>query len=241
MNDHQSSVDILAFGAHPDDVELGCGGTLAKLAALGKRTAIVDLTEGEMGTRGSVAERYQEAADAAKILNVGHRQNLKIPDAGIRDTDENRLKLIGVLRSLRPRMVFAPYPDDRHPDHIHAGNLVRESCFYSGVGKVGPLLGEPFRPEMILYYMVSTDFPPLIVSDISEHFDAKVASIKAYRSQFYNPEYKGEETFISSQGYFDSITSRASYFGFKAGVRYAEPFWFRSPLLTRNVFDLLDS
>ncbi|MGH1363586.1 MAG: bacillithiol biosynthesis deacetylase BshB1 [Calditrichia bacterium] len=241
MNDPQSSINILAFGAHPDDVELGCGGTLAKLAALGKRTAIVDLTEGEMGTRGSVAERYQEAADAAKVLNVEHRQNLKISDAGIRDTDENRLKLIGVLRTLRPRMVFAPYPDDRHPDHIHAGNLVRESCFYSGVGKVGPRLGEPFRPEMILYYMVSTDFPALIVSDISEHFDTKVASIKAYRSQFYNPEYEGEETFISSQGYFDSITSRASYFGFKAGVRYAEPFWFRGPLLTRNVFNLLDS
>lgn len=240
MSNHHSSTDVLAFGAHPDDVEIGCGGTLAKLAAQGKRAAIVDLTEGEMGTRGTVAERYQEAAAAAKILNVAQRKNLKIPDAGIRDTDENRLKLIAVLRTLRPRMVFAPYPDDRHPDHIHAGHLIRESCFYSGVGKVGKDLGEPFRPEIILYYMVSTDFPPLILGDISEHFETKVASIKAYRSQFYNPDYEGEETFISSQGYFDSITSRASYFGFKAGVRYAEPFWFRAPLLRRNVFDLLD-
>ncbi|MEL6822776.1 MAG: bacillithiol biosynthesis deacetylase BshB1, partial [Calditrichota bacterium] len=146
----------------------------------------------------------------------------------------------GLLRKMRPQIVFAPYPDDRHPDHIHAGNLIREACFYSGVGKVGRDLGEPFRPEMILYYMVSTDFPPLIVSDISDFFEQKMESIKAYRSQFYNPDYQGVETFISSKGYFESIEARASYFGWKAGVRYGEPLWFRGPLKVSNVLSLLN-
>ena len=241
MTIDQPQIDCLAFGAHPDDVELGCGGTIANLTAQGKTVAIADLTEGEMGTRGSVAERYVEAADAAKVLGVEVRENLQIPDAGIRDTDENRLKLVGLLRKMRPQIVFAPYPDDRHPDHIHAGNLIREACFYSGVGKVGRDLGEPFRPEMILYYMVSTDFPPLIVSDISDFFEQKMESIKAYRSQFYNPDYQGVETFISSKGYFESIEARASYFGWKAGVRYGEPLWFRGPLKVSNVLSLLNS
>jgi len=240
MTKNQAPVDCLALGAHPDDVELGCGGTIASLTSKGKSVAIADLTEGEMGTRGSVEERYLEAAEAAKILGVEIRKNLQIPDAGIRDTDENRLKLISLLRNLRPQIVFAPYPDDRHPDHIHAGNLIREACFYSGLGKIGKELGEPFRPEIILYYMVSTDFPPLIISDISDFFEHKMKSIKAYRSQFYNPEYEGEETFISSKGYFDSIEARAAYFGWKAGVRFGEPLWFRGPLKVSSVFSLLN-
>ncbi len=223
--------DILAFGAHPDDVEIGCGGTLYKLAQRGYKIGIIDLTEGELGTRGTVTERYQEAEEAARLLSVVFRKNLKIPDGGIAGTPEQRARVIEVLRKFCPKVVFAPYPDDRHPDHIHAGNLIREACFYAGVRKVNPGKNPPHRPAKLLYYMISRDFGPTFYVDISEQFATKLHAIRAYRSQFYNPEYEGEETFISSKNYLDSLETRARYFGWRVGVEFAEAFWMKEPLL----------
>jgi bacillithiol biosynthesis deacetylase BshB1 len=232
-------LDVIAFGPHPDDVELGCGGTLYKLAQMGYSAGIVDLTEGEMATRGTVDERCREAADAAEILQLTMRINLKIPDANITQSEENRLKAIEVLRKYRPELVFAPYPDDRHPDHIHASRLISESCFYAGVKKIGPPDPSAYRPSRIIYYSITYDFIPSFVVDISEQFETKIRAIKAHRSQVYNPDYDGEKTFIASEEYMEAQDFRARYFGWKAGVRYAEPFWVRETLLVEDLFTAL--
>ncbi|MFZ0390464.1 MAG: bacillithiol biosynthesis deacetylase BshB1 [Calditrichia bacterium] len=221
--------DILAFGAHPDDVELGCGGSLFKLHKLGYRTAIVDLTEGEIGSRGNVEQRYQESARAAEILQAGSRRNLRIPDGHIQVNDFYREKIIRTIRELQPRLVFAPYPDDRHPDHIHAGNLITEGAFYAGVRKVLPEV-PPHRPFRILYYMAKYEFTPSFVIDISSEYETKFKALQAYQSQFYNPEWPEEQTFISSRWFMESVEFRARHFGWMAGVKYAEPFWIREPL-----------
>ncbi len=232
-------VDILAFGPHPDDVELGCGGTLVKLAQQGYRTAIIDLTEGEMGTRGTVAERYEESADAAKILGAVARENLQIPDANIYNNDENRLKVIRAIRRLRPAIVFAPYPNDRHPDHVHSSNLITDACFYAGLKKMDPGNHPAFRPKRLVYYMITYEFQPTFLVDISEQYETKLAAVKAHKSQFYNPGYDGEETFISSKGFFDAVEFRMRHYGWKGGVTYAEPFWVREALVMDDIFPVL--
>jgi len=186
MSDH-TKIDVVAFGAHPDDVELGCGGTLFKLKKMGYRTAIIDLTEGEMGSRGSVEQRYKEATEAAQILQVDLRKNLQIPDGHIEVSVQNREKIMREVRHLKPDLVFAPYPDDRHPDHVYAGNLVTEGCFYAGLQKMLPDL-EPHRPYRIIYYMAKYEFTPSFVIDITEEFEAKFKALQAYQSQFFNPD-----------------------------------------------------
>jgi bacillithiol biosynthesis deacetylase BshB1 len=228
-------LDVIAFGPHPDDVELGCGGTLYKLVQMGYSTGIVDLTEGELGTRGTVKERYREAAKAAKILQAEMRTNLKIPDGHITQSEENRLKVIEVVRHCRPKLVFAPYPNDRHPDHIHASQLITESCFYAGVKKIGFSEPPAYRPRRVIYYSITYDFTPSFVVDISEQFETKISAIKAHRSQFYNPAYDAEETFIASKDYMEALDFRARYFGWKVSVQYAEPFWVREMLLLEDL------
>lgn len=232
-------LDVLAFGAHPDDVELGCGGTLYKLAQQGYSTGIADITEGEMGTRGTVEERYRESAEAARILQSKVRLNLKIPDAQIVLTEENRLKVIEVIRRYCPTLIFAPYPADRHPDHYHTNQLVTEAAFYAGVKKIGPPIPAAYRPKRVIYYPMTYEFTPSFVVDISEQFSAKIDAIRAYRSQFYNPEYDAEETFIASKDYMEALDFRARHFGWKAGVKYAEPFWVRETLLLDDLFSAL--
>ncbi len=231
-------VDVLAFGAHPDDVELGCGGTLYKLTQAGHRVAIADLTEGEMGSRGTVADRYREAEAAAQILGVSQRVNLKIPDTRIELNAENREKVIRLVRELQPKLVFAPYPDDRHPDHIHASHLVREACFYAGLKKVLPEL-PLHRPERVIYYPCTYQFQPAFVVDISAEFSVKMEAIRAYRSQFYNPDWQGAPTFISTEEFLKSVEVRARHYGWQAGVTYAEPFWMREPLVLPDIMALL--
>lgn len=226
---NKNKINVLAFGAHPDDVELGCGGTLFKMKNLGYSTAIIDLTEGELGSRGTVEQRYRESAAAAEILQVKLRKNLKIPDGNIEVNEENREKVIREVRALRPALVLAPYRDDRHPDHIHASQLITEGCFYAGLKKVLPDL-PPHRPFRILYYMAKYEFEPSLVVDISEEFETKFRALKAYQSQFYNPEWPGEQTFISSHWFIESVEFRARHFGWMAGVRYGEPFWIREPM-----------
>lgn len=234
-------LDIIAFGAHPDDVELGCGGTLSKLAQQHLKVGIVDLTEGEKGTRGTVAERYAEAREAARFLGVSERINLQIPDGNIQNNTANRAKIIALVRKFCPKIVFAPYPADRHPDHIHAGNLIREACFYAGVAKISPEDYPAHRPARIIYYMITEDFIPSFLVDISRQFATKLDAIKAYKSQFYNPAYDAEETFISSKGYLESIEFRGRYFGWKAGVKFAEPFWMKEPVVFKDLSVLMKS
>ena len=232
-------LDVLAFGAHPDDVELGCGGTIHKMSRQGLSVGIVDLTEGEMGTRGSVPERYKEAADAAGILGVKVRRNLKISDANIQHNEENRARIIAVLREYRPQLVFAPLPEDRHPDHIHAGNLVKDACFYAGLRKLHPELGDPHRPDQVAHYMMNHDEIPTFIVDISEHFDTKMAAVRAYRSQFYNPDYEGEQTFISSSNFMEMLEARSRIHGWRTGIQYAEPFWVKETIVLDQPFDVL--
>ncbi len=232
-------VDVLAFGAHPDDVELGCGGTLFKLSRQGHRTAIVDLTEGEMASRGTVEERYREAEKAARILQVHQRENLKIPDAGIENNEFNRHKVIEVVRRLRPALVFLPYPRDRHPDHVHASQLITEACFYSGLPKILPHL-TAHRPRRLVYYMCTYEFDPTFVVNISEEFETKLKALQAYRSQFYNPDWPGQQTFVSSRWFMEAVEFRARHFGYLAGVQYAEPFYVRESIALDDIFSILN-
>ncbi|HQU74488.1 MAG TPA: bacillithiol biosynthesis deacetylase BshB1, partial [Calditrichia bacterium] len=204
-------IEILAFGAHPDDIEIGCGGTLYTLSRKGYRHGMVDLTAGEMGTRGTVAERMAESAEAAAILEAEFRENLGMPDGNIENTAETRARVIALIRRHRPVIVFAPYPRDRHPDHMHASELITEACFYAGLAKVEPALGEAFRPKRVVYYPMSYEFEPSFLVDISEGYEQKVAALQAHRSQFFNPKYQGEATFISSQDYWDALQARARH------------------------------
>ena len=220
---------VLAFGAHPDDVELGCGGTLYKLKKFGYGTAIVDLTEGELSSRGTVEERYRESARAAEILRADIRRNLKIPDGNIALNMTNREKIIRLVRELKPALVFAPFSDDRHPDHIHASQLITEGCFYAGLKKVLPQIPH-HRPFRIIYYMAKYEFEPSFVVDISAEFAIKQKALQAYQSQFFNPDWPEEQTFVSSRWFMESVEFRARHFGWMAGVKYGEPFWIREPL-----------
>jgi bacillithiol biosynthesis deacetylase BshB1 len=224
-----NKIDILAFGSHPDDVELGCGGALFKLKKLGYRTGIIDLTEGELSSRGTMGQRIEESTQSAKILKVDTRQNLKIPDGNIQVTTKNRELIVKKIRQYRPILVFAPYPDDRHPDHIHASNLVTEGWFYAGVKKI--LKNIPtHRSFRIIYYMAKYEFIPSFVIDISNEFETKMKALQSYKSQFYNPKWPEEQTFISSQWFIESVEFRARHFGWIAGVKYGEPFWIKEPM-----------
>ncbi|MFQ5584852.1 MAG: bacillithiol biosynthesis deacetylase BshB1 [Calditrichia bacterium] len=238
MKSKTKKLDVLAFGAHPDDVELGCAGTLLTLAQQGYAAGIIDLTEGEMASRGTVEERYKEAGESAKILKVVLRQNLKMSDAKIENNEENRNKIIEVVRRYKPTIVFAPNPDDRHPDHIHAGNLVTEGCFFAGLKKILP--GIPhYRPAKIVYYMTTYEFNPTFVVDISDQFGEKIKALQSYRSQFYNPDWPGTETFVSSQWFMEALEFRARHFGWLAGVRYGEPFRIREKLALDDIMPIL--
>jgi len=230
-------VDLIAFGTHPDDVELFCGGTLVKQAKLGRKTAVVDLTRGELSTRGTVELREAESGKAAQILNLAFRLNVAIPDGGIENSPENRLSLIKILRSHRPGIVFIPYWSDRHPDHVHASELLRDAVFYSGLAKI-ETGQEAFRPEYVLYYFHHEVSDPSFVVDISDEFEQKVQAIRAYDSQFYQSESNEPDTYISSKAFMDSIEVRAKYFGFKIGVGYGEPFLVKGPLKINNLSDI---
>ena len=214
--------EILAIAAHRDDVEQTCGGTLLKMAELGCRTAILDLTQGEMGTRGSTDDRAREAEEAAHILKVGWRQALDIPDGRVENTYENRLKVARVIRQLRPRVLILPYWQARHPDHATAGVLGYESAFFSGLAKLD--LGAPaHRPFKIIYASLYADVRPSFVVDISDHFETRFASLMAYRSQ-YADQQGGSGLFPKQAEIRERVAAMAAYYGLLGGVRYAEPF-----------------
>ena len=231
-------VDVLAFGPHPDDVELFCSGLLLKLNKQGYRTAIADMTRGELGTRGTVEIRAAEAARAGEILRVERRLNLEIADGRIRVCEEQKIKVVEVLRRLRPRIVLAPYHEDRHPDHARASRLIEEAVFFSGVTKWHPGL-EPWRPHMVIHYFMHRVESPSFIVDISAEMDEKLRAVRAHKSQFYDPASAEPETYISNPAFLESIKTRAAYFGFKIGVEYGEPFFVKSPLRIDNIMTLV--
>lgn len=221
-----SVVDVLAIAAHRDDVEQTCGGTLLVQRALGWRTGICDLTQGEGGTRGTAAERAAEAEEAGKILGVSHREALDLPDSNVQNTLENRLKLAAVLRRLRPRVVILPYWQGRHPDHYTSSTLGYEACFTAGLARAA-IPGDPHRPYKILYASLYSDVRPTFVVDITPHIETRLASLLAYRSQYGDQQgerREGAGLFVPEYDIRERTFSSARHYGLLAGVRYAEPF-----------------
>ena len=218
-------VDVLVFAAHPDDAELNCGGTIAALVAQGKSAGVVDMTQGEMGTRGTIESREFEANTASKVLGLAYRVNLNLGDSYVENTRQNQLKIIEQVRKCRPHICILGAPSDRHPDHGKATQLCIDALFYSGLSKIETKSShEPWRPKHILHYMQDRPFEPDFVFDISEHWETKKKAILAFSTQF-NVDEPGEEpeTYISSKKYFKQLEARARYFGHLAGFEYGEP------------------
>ena len=216
------ALDILAIAAHRDDVEQTCGGTLLRMAEAGHRTGILDLTQGEMGTRGSSADRAREAEAAAAILKVSWRRALDIPDARVENTWENRLKIAAVLRDTRPRAVILPYWKGRHPDHYTASMLGYEACFLAGLSKLD-LAGKAHRPFKIVYATLYYDIRPSFVVDITNQFEKRLESIYAYKTQFAD-QAAGSQDVPAQAEIRGRVEAMARFYGMLAGVKYAEPF-----------------
>jgi N-acetylglucosamine malate deacetylase 1 len=214
---------VLAIAAHRDDVEQTCGGTLLKMAGQGHRTGILDLTQGEMGTRGTAEERAREAAAAARILKVSFRQALDIPDGRVENTWENRLKVAHVIRQQRPRVVILPYWQGRHPDHYTCSTLGYEACFLAGLSKLQLEDTAPHRPFKIVYASLYFDIRPTFVVDITDQFDTRLESIYAYTSQFTD-QASGSNDFPAHAEICERVAAMARFYGMLAGVKYAEPF-----------------
>jgi len=214
--------DVLAIAAHRDDVEQTCGGTLLRMAARGRRTAILDLTQGEAGTRGTAADRAREADEAARILGVGWRQALTLPDGSIENTLENRVAIVRVLRQLRPRVVILPYWQARHPDHAITGTLGYDACFLAGLKKISTGT-EPHRPFKIVYASLYADVRPSFVVDITPYIEQRYQALMAYQSQYAN-QSAGSGLFVPEEEIRDRTFAEARHYGLLAGVRYGEPF-----------------
>ena len=231
-------VDVLAIGAHPDDVELGCGGTIAKLISEGKKVAILDLTQGELGTRGTNETRAIEAKNAAEILGISARENLKMKDGFLINSEEYQLRIIKAIRTYQPEIVFCNAVDDRHPDHAKAAKLVSDACFLSGLIKIeteeSGKKQEKWRPKQVFHYIQWKNLEPDFVIDISGFLDKKIESCLAYKTQFYDPTSTEPTTPISSKSFLDSITYRAQDLGRLAGVEHAEGFTTEKTLALKN-------
>ena len=235
-------LDILAIGAHPDDVELACGGTIAKSVKAGYKVGIIDLTQGELGTRGNREIRARESIEAAKILGVKVRENLKIPDGKIDLSRKNLNKVIEVYRKYRPEIILIPHWHERHPDHVHSHYLCREAQYYSGLRKIslrtyGKKL-DPWRPNKYFHYMQKYEFTPSFIVDISDVFDIRIAAIKAHKSQFYRADSTEPETFLSQKSFLDFMETRIKYYGQQIGVKYGEPFYSVEPIGIKDLFVL---
>lgn len=230
--------DILAFGAHPDDVELGCGGTIAKLISEGKTCVIVDLTKGELGTRGTDLTRKEEATESAKILGVAARENLGLKDGFLVNSEEYQLEIVKMIRKYRPEIVLANAIDDRHPDHAKAAKLVSDACFLSGLRKIETTIDgeiqEVWRPKQIFHYIQWKNVEPEFVIDISEHLERKLEACMAFKTQFYDPKSTEPETPITSKDFYESLTYRAQDLGRLSGVAYAEGFTTEKLLALKN-------
>ena len=225
----QEGFDVVAFGAHPDDVELSAGGTVARAVAAGKRVALVDLTRGELGTRGSAELREREAAAAADVLGVAHRENCGLPDGAVGEDAESLSRVVEVIRRLKPAVVLANALSDRHPDHGRAAALVARACFLAGLSRFEPGLA-PWRPRLVLHYIQDRMRIPTVVVDISGFEQAKYAAIAAYGSQFYTPDSEEPMTPISSPAFLESLRGKDSVMGRYVGVQSGEGFESERPL-----------
>ncbi|MFZ1530036.1 MAG: bacillithiol biosynthesis deacetylase BshB1 [Ferruginibacter sp.] len=221
-------LDVLAIGVHPDDVELGCAGVLMAEKRRGKKTGIVDLTRGELGSRGTAETRRQEAAAATKILELDARENLQMADGFFQDDETHKRILIKIIRKYRPEVLICNAPEDRHPDHGRSAKLVSDAAFLSGLLKIETTddgkQQQHWRPKYVFHYIQDRFLQPDFVVDISDVFDKKLESIKAYATQFHNPGIDGPETYISKPGFLESVIYRAKMFGKMIGVDYAEGF-----------------
>ena len=231
-------LDVLAIGPHPDDAELICGGTLAKLAREGRRTGILDLTRGEMGTRGSVAIRAGEAATAAKVLGVAVRKNLALADSAIENNPATRKALALELRRLRPQVVIGPAPRGRHPAHRIAAQLVRDACFLAGIRKLDPTT-EPYRPRKLLHAIAYREdhVKPTFVVDISADFETKLAAVACYTSQFDGVTQAGE-LFPTGEPLADVIRHQSAHYGSLIRCAYGEPYWTQETIKVDDVMEL---
>jgi bacillithiol biosynthesis deacetylase BshB1 len=233
-------LDLLAIAAHPDDVELTCGGTLLKMAHSGYKTGILDLTAGEMGTRGTPATRAKEAAKSAKILRVSWRGNLGVPDSDVQPSRQHKLRLASVIRELRPKTVILPYWEARHPDHYHASTLGYEGCFLAGLTQL-PLEGEPHRPFKILYSTAYASVRPTFVVDVTPHFEQRHRAILAFASQFHpkkgesSRQFKKTNVFLAIDRLEDEMNQLARHFGEMIGVKYGEPFLIKELMQVHDV------
>lgn len=228
-------LDMLAFGAHPDDVELGAGGTIAKNTAQGKRVGIIDLTQGELGTRGSAEIRREEASQAAAILGVVCRENMGFADGFFSNDTSHQRALIQKIREFQPEIVLCNAVRDRHPDHAMGSSLVRKACFLSGLPKIETIdaTGKPqsaWRPKQVLHYIQWQDITPDLSLDISQYLETKIKAVEAYQSQFYDPESDAPETPISSQNFLASVRYRAQNLGRLIGIAAAEGFTVEKPV-----------
>ena len=231
-------LDLLAIAAHPDDVELTCGGTLLKMARLGYKTGILDLTQGEMGTRGTPETRAKEAAAAARLLRVSWRNTLAVPDSDVQPTRPHKLRLAQVIRELRPHTVILPYWEARHPDHYHASALGYEGCFLAGLKQL-PIDGEAHRPFKILYSTSYATVRPTFIVDISAEFQARRKAILAYGSQFRpKMRQKKSKVFLAIDRLEDEMNQLARHYGQMIGVKYGEPFLQKELLAVDNVLNL---
>lgn len=235
----EERLDVLALGAHPDDVELGCGGTLALLARNGKRVGIAHLTRGEAGTRGTVDERRREAERAAAALGASELEFLDCGDGGLRTGAAEEEAVISLLRRYRPRLVLGPAPVDRHPDHGRAHRLVEEACFYAGLASRGD--GDPYRPSAVWSYMGHDSFEPDLVVDVTAGWEAKMAALDAYESQLHQlgADRREPATKVASPEFRLAMEGRARHFGLLIGAAYGEPFSSRLPLAVRDPLALL--
>ncbi len=237
-------LDILVLSVHPDDAELGCAGTILKHIALGKKVGVVDLTRGELGTRGTAEIRAKEAAASAKILGLAARENLGLPDGFFQNDKEHQLKVIAAIRKYQPQIIITNAYHDRHPDHGRASDLVETATFLSGLRKIETSIDgepqQPWRAELLLHFIQDEYIKPDILVDVTDYWDKKVESINAFGSQFFNPNWENEpQTYISSPEFIEIIEARAREFGKVIKVKYAEGFTSRKILGVDNLFNLL--
>ena len=229
-------LDILVFGAHPDDVELGCGGTLIKEIQNGKKVGIIDLTRGELGTRGTALTRDEETKIATQIMGVVIRENMNFKDGFFKNNDEHKIALIKKIREYRPEIVITNAISDRHPDHPRAAQITIDACFLSGLPKI-QTGHKIWRPKSVYHYIQFNNLKPDIVVDISEQMDLKIQAVRAYKSQFYDPNSKEPETIISSQSFLESVRYRAMDLGRQTSCKYAEGFISSQLLKTESLVD----
>lgn len=236
-------LDILAFGAHPDDVELSCSGTLAKEISRGKKVGVIDLTQGELGTRGTGQTRYEEATAAADVLGLSVRENLKFRDGFFVNDEAHQLDIIRKIRLYQPEVVFCNAVKDRHIDHGRGSGLVSQACFLSGLKKVETThegqQQEAWRPKIVYHYIQWLEIEPDVVVDISGFMEKKLASVEAYKTQFFDPKSKEPETPITSSNFYDSVTYRARNLGRIIGVDHAEGFTVERYPAVDSIFDLI--